>query len=425
MSGNSNAGYIFKKTFSSSMKLFKILLCVFTAVFLFSACQKEYSLETGNPGGLAKGSLQDTAGACLPITVRGQYFSDSTVSDSNFVLIQVRITTPGNYLIVSDQKNGLLFRDSGYLGTTGTHTIKLKGSGRPIRPETTDFAVNFDTTTCFFTVTVNQGTGGGGATPAVYNLVTGNAGECTSAAVQGTYQTNTPLGSSNTVSLQVNVTSTGSWSISTTAVNGMSFSGAGNFNNTGLQTISLQGSGTPVNTGGSTIPVTAGTSNCSFSISVAQGTGGGGGGTDPNDADSAWSFTGGTKFYHGPFDYVDTTVLSGVGTVLELIGSTSATGDTILYLGLLLPGNTIQAGTFNTNNGASTNAEYRFIDYRNATEVTVDSSVLGTTGSNVIIQILSYNSATRLITGTFSGTAKNKSGATVNIAGGKFAAKLE
>jgi len=78
----------------------------------------------------------------------------------------------------------------------------------------------------------------------------------------------TPLTASNKVTLQVNVTGIGSYSITTTAVNGITFTGSGSFTATGAQTVVLTGSGTPTATGLVTIPVTAGSSNCSFTLTV-------------------------------------------------------------------------------------------------------------------------------------------------------------
>jgi len=78
----------------------------------------------------------------------------------------------------------------------------------------------------------------------------------------------TPLTASNKVILQVNVTGIGSYSITTTAVNGITFTGSGSFTATGAQTVVLTGSGSPTATGLVTIPVIAGSSNCSFTLTV-------------------------------------------------------------------------------------------------------------------------------------------------------------
>ena len=58
----------------------------------------------------------------------------------------------------------------------------------------------------------------------------------------------------------------------TNSVAGFSFNGSGNFTTAGVQTITLDGLGTPNASGAQTFLVTAGTSSCSFSVTVAAGT---------------------------------------------------------------------------------------------------------------------------------------------------------
>jgi hypothetical protein len=79
----------------------------------------------------------------------------------------------------------------------------------------------------------------------------------------------TALTASNTVTLNVNVTAIGTWSVSTApAVNGIVFTGSGTFTATGAQTITLTGSGTPSAAGSFNFPVTVGGSTCNFSVTV-------------------------------------------------------------------------------------------------------------------------------------------------------------
>ena len=109
--------------------------------------------------------------------------------------------------------------------------------------------------------------GGGGNGVAVFTLQ-GNGGACASLSVNGTYTQGTALISSNTVSVQVNITSIGTWSISTNTVSGFSFSGSGTFTATGIQTVNLAGSGTAGTSGAQTFTVTAGSSSCTFAVTV-------------------------------------------------------------------------------------------------------------------------------------------------------------
>jgi hypothetical protein len=150
------------------MKIFKTLIPILGCILIFTSCQKELSVETGGTfGGQAVGSLKDTTGNCFPLAVRGTYKVDSAFTDSNYVLIQLNVTTPGNYKIVSDSINGFFFKDSGFISSTGLKTIKLKASGKPVSATQNIFTIGFGSGFCSFSVTTTAGStgGGGGTTP--------------------------------------------------------------------------------------------------------------------------------------------------------------------------------------------------------------------------------------------------------------------
>jgi hypothetical protein len=92
---------------------------------------------------------------------------------------------------------------------------------------------------------------------------------CTYANVIGSYKTGTALGVTNVVTIALDVTSTGTYSVSTAVVNGIKFKGTGNFTVTGPQTISLTGSGTPVSAG--TFSFSPGANGCSFPVTFENG----------------------------------------------------------------------------------------------------------------------------------------------------------
>jgi hypothetical protein len=127
----------------------------------------------------------------------------------------------------------------------------------------------------------------------------------------------TPLTNSNKVILQVNVTTIGSYSITTTAVSGITFTGSGNFTATGAQTVVLTGSGTPSAAGAVTIPVTAGSSNCSFTVTVVP--------IDyyPRTTNSNWSY----EFDDDPIDSLLRKVIaptkSALGNTYNIFMETS------------------------------------------------------------------------------------------------------
>lgn len=503
------------------MKIIKLLLPVFLGFFLLIACQKELSFEAGNTGELATGTLKDTLGNCKPVSVFGTYVVDSTLNANHYVLIQANFTTAGVYSITTNLINGFSFSDSGYVSTPGAHTIKLKATGKPTLPIATEFDVQFGTSFCKITVTVAGTPGGGGTavyaltglggacsnanvqgnytvgtaltpnntavlqvnvtTPGTYTLTTvpingitftgsgtfaaagaatitltgsgtpanagqttipvtagisacgfpvtvtpqgggsaaftfaGSPGPCANANVQGTYTAGTALTAANKVTIQVNVTTAGSYNITSAPVNGMTFSRSGTFTTTGAQSVDLQGTGIPTAAGNQQVPIVAGTSVCAFTVSVNQASGSGGS-TSP---DSAWSFNEGTLFFFGRMDTAFLTTTAGVGTVLNIGGSTYHTGDSLISIYVRLPGSTVQPGTYST----SSNTIFYFA-FNGANPAPFYSAEPSTNNAVMSVVITSYNSTTRVVHGIFSGNAQTPAGALVPITNGKFRAMV-
>lgn len=243
----------------------RLLICTyfFSLLFLLFSCQKELSLELKSSG--AQGSLHsDATDECLPKTVSGSFIARKVLNDSNFVEIEIDVSKAGSYSIASDTVNGYSFHGTGNFTTTGINRIKLKGQGTPAVAGTNTFLINFDSTFCYIQVAVLPSGAGG---PAVFTLQ-GSGSTCLDFNVQGSYVKGTALTASNKVDIKVDVTTVGTYSISTTATNGMTFTGTGTIANTGIQIITLNGSGTPVNSGNTTITVAAGASSCTFPINV-------------------------------------------------------------------------------------------------------------------------------------------------------------
>lgn len=241
----------------------------FASVFLFLlivSCQKEKSYEQGKP---SKGSLQDSSGNCLSKTVAGTYKATKSLADSNFIEVEVNVSQPGNYTIYTDTVNGYYFRATGNFNKAGFNTVRLKGSGTPAIAGTDDFYIFYDSTFCDVSVTVMPNAASSGGT-AVYSLKD-NTGNCLGSTPSGTYTQGVVLTSSDKVDVQVNVTTVGTWNITTASVGGFAFSGSGTFTATGLQTITLTGSGTPTASGIQTFAVTVGSATCNFNITVAAG----------------------------------------------------------------------------------------------------------------------------------------------------------
>lgn len=385
------------------MKSIKHIAILLAGIFIMASCQKEYSLETGSTGGLALGTMKDSLGDCQPITLRGLYFVDSTLTDSNYAIVQVKITAPGSYTIKTDVQNGYSFKDSGYFATPGLISVKLKAKGRPILPITSDFTVSFGTSFCLFSVPAISGS----TSPAAIYTLSGSASNCTNAVVQGSYTAGTALNATNTVNIEVNVTRIGTYVISTLQTNGMTFLANGRFNATGIQSIILRGSGTPSTPGATAVPVSAGGTSCAFTVNV--------GGSSINFADSAWQFTQGSKVFHGTLDSIAFSKLNGID-VLQFYGLTFSTGDSLFVLGIGMTSSTIQSGTFNT----STFAAFNFSDVNDSTIYKANPTTVSPLVNLSIM--LTYNAATKIAQGTFTGTAQNASKVSVPITAGKFKA---
>jgi len=141
-------------------KLFFYLGIICCISFLFS-CNKEFSVETGALT-QAQGSLWDSTGNCLPETVHGTFYNGIVAgSDTAYVAVEVNVAQTGAYNITSDMQNGFQFFDSGFFSQTGINTIHLKSLGAAILPTPTTFTISFDSTTCNFTVNVQDSTGTG------------------------------------------------------------------------------------------------------------------------------------------------------------------------------------------------------------------------------------------------------------------------
>lgn len=276
------------------MKHLKFPLIAILLLSFIIGCQKELSYEQPILT-LAEGSLKsDLSGDCLPMSVKGTYKAGVNLGDTNYVDIEINVTKIGSYAITTNATNGYSFTASGNFTTTGTVPVRLKANGKPTMAGTDDFNVTFDSTICFFSINVITGPPPPSG-PAVFTLA-GTPGNCPTPQFQGNYVKNIALNASNTVTLNVNVTTAGSYTVTTNTVNGMTFSGTGAFSSTGAQTIVLTGSGTPTASGSFNILVTAGTSTCSFSVIVTDTAPPPGSNTDyfPLTQNSYWTYDDGS-----------------------------------------------------------------------------------------------------------------------------------
>jgi len=244
------------------MKIFKILLVIAVITTAFFACQKELKFpDTGVAYGTFK---KDAGGDCLPVTVTGVFKVDSVLTNALFVDVQINANTPGNFDIRSDTVNGISFYKVGTV-PFGVNTIRLYPSGKPIAAGTNTFTVKFGASTCSFDITTV-----GAGTPAATFNISGSPNACTGATIGGTYTEGVALLPANTLTIEVNVATVGTYTISAAATpaNGFSFTGTGVFTTPGVQNVTLTGSGKPTTAGVSTFSVTNITNSCTYPITV-------------------------------------------------------------------------------------------------------------------------------------------------------------
>ena len=292
------------------MKALRYSAIVLAGFFLFAACQKEFSLDSGVAGVKAGGTSKDSLGNCLPITVKGNYLTDSTLIDSNYVTVQVNFSSSGSYSIATDTANGFSFSGTGVIKDSGLQNIILKGVGKPALAQQTNFSIVFNSSVCAFSVSVQADSTGGGPTQ---------------------------------------------------------------------------------------LP----------------------------QEDSAWQFSEGSNFYHGYLDTVFTQIDSSVSkdsSVLSFYGSTATGTDTLFQLDILLPGKTIQTGTYSTN---ASNVDFYLFNSDTSIAPYYRAYAKISTDVNLQVVIQSYDSENGIVSGSFSGTALNAAGQTVTIAAGKIYGQLE
>ncbi|MEP7253935.1 MAG: hypothetical protein ABI683_16190, partial [Ginsengibacter sp.] len=149
---------------------------------------------------------------------------------------------------------------------TGRVLVRLAGTGTPAAAGSNNFTVSLGSTSCSVSITVQTPPVG----PASYTL-DGDPAACISANVQGAFIKGTSLDSNNFIQVNVNVTTPGTFSISTNTVNGYSFSASGFFTTTGEQIVTLKGAGTPAVAGLDGFTLSGNSSACTIPVTVTTG----------------------------------------------------------------------------------------------------------------------------------------------------------
>jgi hypothetical protein len=215
-----------------------------------NTCNFDVSFIDGLPSAVF--TYSGAPSACTAPAIAGTYGIGVALGSGNYADLAVNVTTPGAYTISTNSVNGISFSGSGAFTATGAQVVRLIGNGTPAAQGTYTYTPSPNG--CSFTI--NLTTAGG---TSVYTL------DCSAPVISGMYTAGVPLGAGNTVTIKANVTTAGTYSISTSTINGMTFSASGSFAIGTGQNIVLTGSGTPTTAGSNNFTIAGG---CSFSITT-------------------------------------------------------------------------------------------------------------------------------------------------------------
>ena len=145
-----------EKIYKSVFHSLAISLLLSFLVINLPGCKKTTTTTT------ATGSLLTSDGACRQSNVHGNYFAGTVVAnDTTYVQISVNVTKPGSYRIATNKSNGVMFQAAGSFADTGLNLVRLMSSGSFTNVGATTFDLGFDSTSCQFTVTVQDSAGVG------------------------------------------------------------------------------------------------------------------------------------------------------------------------------------------------------------------------------------------------------------------------
>lgn len=188
---------------------------------------------------------------CNQGMISGTYKQGLALTSSNFMTIPVVVTQPGTYTLSATTSNGYYFNTSGAFPTAGSYVLNLPGVGTP--------NMGYDAGDAGDVVKVSLNGTVSSCAPNIFveRAAIDYALNCGSVTNSGVYNIGLPLTATNKITLSLNVTNIGFWSISTNTVNGYSFTGSGKFTTTGNQTVELLGTGTPLASGTNSFTITS------------------------------------------------------------------------------------------------------------------------------------------------------------------------
>ncbi|KAF2335860.1 hypothetical protein [Flavobacterium nitrogenifigens] len=198
---------------------------------------------------------------CAGATQSGAYMQNVPLNlTTNTITLPINVTATGSTTITTNTVNGVSFSSGPIVLTKlGADTVVLKGSGTPLSGATTALTLTGtpgSSATCSFNLVIAQ-------QPVAYTMT------CGTISVSGSYVPNQAMTSANTMTVPVTVTYVGDYNITTSTVNGVSFSGTGTFTTTGAQSVTLQASGTPVSGGAFSYTISSNSTSSGITCSKA------------------------------------------------------------------------------------------------------------------------------------------------------------
>ncbi len=180
---------------------------------------------------------------CGNVVVNGVYKQGEFLTANNTLNIPVSVTQAGTYDVSASTTNGYYFSATGTFPTTGSYMLTLNGVGTP------NIGYNTGASGDELTIVLNNKLATCNPHVFVEKANVDFTITCANIEALGSYFIGMPLNDTNKLVLNINVTSTGFWSINTNTLNGYSFSGTGTFTAVGPQTIELTGNGKPLASG--------------------------------------------------------------------------------------------------------------------------------------------------------------------------------
>ena len=252
------------------------------------------------------------------------------------------------------------------------------------------------------------------------------SGNCFFNALHGTFYTGiTPDNDTAYMEVKVNVLKTGSYTIYTNSQNGLQFAYSGVFDVTGINTIKLKPLGTPINAVPTDFAIRLDTSICFLTLNVQDSAVLRRRGSGDTSELSNWKFTDVKrgKTYKGLFEVNYIFTLGSSKVLVLATKDPKAPGDSSFMINLALPTGEITTGTFTTDSPPNG------IVFRTFNDACVNCAGGGliptSSGATVLVTITSYNTSTRIVTGTFSGTTIDWFNEVAPIKDGEFSAAVQ